>query len=233
MRGLYAIIDVPSLSARQLDPVRFADAVLSARPAAIQLRDKRLRAAATLALLREIHGLSNPRAVPLFANDRPDLAALAGCEGVHLGQSDLPVVLARQVAAAAGTPLQIGMSVHDEDELERALGADCDYLAFGPVFGTTSKADLAPTIGLAGLERLLDRARDGFDGPRVAIGGLTLRSAPEVAQRCDCGAVIGALLDPAPGAGQAEDRVYELVAERARALHLALAAGQLPSEDRS
>src|SRR5262245_28255468 len=110
MRGLYAIADTAALVRRGLDPVRYAAAVLEARPAAPQLRAKDLGAHATLELLRAIAPLAARHHVPLVANDRADLALLAGCAAVHVGQDDLPP---REIRRFAGA-LRIGMSAHDD-----------------------------------------------------------------------------------------------------------------------
>ena len=83
MRGLYAIVDVATLSRRKLPVLGVAQAVAAARPAAMQLRAKDLAPREVLQLLRAIHPVCRECGVPLFANDRPDLAMLAGCEGVH------------------------------------------------------------------------------------------------------------------------------------------------------
>src|SRR4051812_30363870 len=131
MRGLYAIIDVETLERRGLDPVKFAESVLRARPAAIQVRDKAGGARRTLALLRGVAGLAARAGVPLFANDRPDLALLARCDGVHVGQDDLPVGLVRSLAR--GSALRVGLSTHDAAQIEAALEEAPDYLAIGPI----------------------------------------------------------------------------------------------------
>ncbi len=207
MRGLYAIIDIDALARRGVPPVPFAERVLAARPAAMQLRDKRGSARATLSLLREIAPLAAAAGVPFFANDRPDLALLAGCDGVHVGQDDLPVALIR----SAFPGLRVGLSTHDEAQVEQAAGEAPDYLAVGPIFATASKENPSPVVGLAGLGELVARARAARPGlPIVAIGGITLETAAAIGAIVDAVAVIGALL---PEAG------LSAVEERARALH--------------
>ena len=207
MRGLYAIIDTASLLELRISPVEFARRVLEARPAALQLRAKQLRARETLALLGELRSLASKAGTPLFANDRPDLALLAGCDGVHVGQDDLPVAMVRRFARG----LRVGVSTHDLEQLEAALADEPDYVAFGPLFSTRSKADPDPVVGLDGLSR----ARKLCTGrPLVAIGGIDLERAPEVARHADCGAVISALLPP--------EGDLDAIADHARRLHLAL-----------
>ncbi|MEP7122528.1 MAG: thiamine phosphate synthase [Byssovorax sp.] len=207
MRGLYAIIDTDALARRGVLPVPFAERVIAGRPAAIQLRDKHGSARATLALLRAIAPLAAAAQVPFFANDRPDLALLAGCDGVHVGQDDLPVALIRSTFPR----LRVGLSTHDAAQVEQAADEAPDYLAVGPIFATASKYNPSPVVGLAGLRELVARARASRPGlPIVAIGGITRETAGEIGSMVDAVAVIGALL---PEAG------LPAVEERVRALH--------------
>lgn len=194
MRGLYAIVDVESLLARGVDPIRFGEAVLSANPAAVQLRDKRVSSRDTLVLLREIRPLATRAGVPLFANDRTDLALLSGCDGVHVGQEDLPVEAVRRL----GRGLRVGVSTHTDEELARALEDEPDYIAIGPIFPTTSKQSPSPVVGLDALARRADIIRRAAPStPIVAIGGITEANAPQVMRIVDMVAVIGALIQGA------------------------------------
>jgi thiamine-phosphate pyrophosphorylase len=209
MRGLYAIVDHDTLGPSDLSVTDFARALLDARPAALQLRAKNAGARDTLELLRALLPLCRARGVPLFANDRPDLALLAGADGVHVGQDDVPVTEVRAFAPG----LRIGVSTHDASQLEQMLDLAPDYVAFGPVFPTQSKAEADPVVGLAGLEGASRSAR-ARGIALVAIGGIDLQRAPVVAPHADAGAVIRALLPE--GAGPTG------ITERARALHRAL-----------
>jgi thiamine-phosphate pyrophosphorylase len=210
VRGLYAICDVDFLQGRGVESLAFVDALLQARPAAVQLRAKSLGAGAALELLRAIQARSAPFGVPVFANDRPDLALLAGCAGVHLGQTDLSLADARRVAPG----LAVGISTHDLDQVDRALALRPDYLALGPIFPTSSKSNPDPTVGLAALAEASRRCR-AASVPLVAIGGLSLERASAVAEFASAGAVIAALL---PAAGLSG------VARAAALLHASFAA---------
>jgi thiamine-phosphate pyrophosphorylase len=212
MRGLYAIVDVGVLSESGLEPLPFARAVLSVRPAALQLRAKGLSARETLALLRSLAPMCRSMGVPLVANDRPDLAALAGCDLVHLGQEDLPLTLARRIAPSIG----IGISTHTPEQLGNALEARPSYVAYGPVYATRSKSNPDPVVGLAGL-REAARATLAARIPLVAIGGIDIDHATEIAPLADAGAVIRGLVDGVCDMSE--------VADRARLLHDALSGG--------
>lgn len=208
MRGLYAIVDWDFLAARGCAPLPFLERLLAARPAAIQLRAKSAGARVTLELARAMSGLCRAGGVPFFVNDRPDLALLSGSVGVHLGQSDLSLDDARRV----GPGLQLGLSTHRLEEVERALAEGPQYLAFGPVFATRSKREPEPVVGLDALSSASQRCRRARV-PLVAIGGIDESRAVQVAAVADAGAVISALLPPG---GLAD------VTATARRLHSAL-----------
>jgi len=232
VRGLYPIVDVDSLAAvpaldtlgTQAPPappappaslaaavVAFAERVLLARPPLLQLRAKHASTRDTLELLRALRPLCSQFGTRLIANDRPDLAVLAGCDGVHIGQEDLPLPLVRLLAPG----LLVGVSTHTLEQLAGALAEKPDYVAFGPVFGTASKEHADPSVGLALLAQAHEIARSAGI-PLVAIGGINLERAPQVAEHSDLAAVIAAL---SPNRGSLEG-----VTEAAQALHAALSA---------
>jgi thiamine-phosphate pyrophosphorylase len=197
VRGLYAIVDVDLLAKRGLEMLAFAEAVLAAKPAALQLRAKTATAEDTLALLRALRPLCSRAGVPLVANDRPDLALMAGADLVHIGQTDASPALVRTLAPK----LAFGMSTHTPEELSRALRAMPAYIAFGPVWSTSSKALPDPVVGVAGLKQaarlVRHHAREtGFEPPLVAIGGITLDRVMDVAGYASAVAVISDLIPP-------------------------------------
>lgn len=230
MQGLYAIVDTDTLARRGIDIIPFVEAVLEARPAALQLRDKKGNSRRTLELLRALAPRCARANVPLFANDRPDLALLAGCAGVHLGQLDLPASAARALTLAPGAVdpprtrgLLIGLSTHNATELDAALAEAPDYVAIGPVFPTGSKERPDPVLGLEVFGALASHVRHVRPGlPVVGIGGISLETAGSIGALANCAAVIGALV-PEQGEGQA---LLDEVRERARALSDAIIGGQ-------
>lgn len=201
MKGLYAIVDTKFLARRGTDPIDYARALLEARPAALQLRAKDLPARAILGLLRALRPLCRQAGVPLVANDRADLAALAGCEFVHIGQDDLPFELVHRIAPQ----LEVGISTHDMTQLDRALAVRPRYVAYGPVFETASKVNVDPVVGKEGLMLAAERAR-AAGIPLVAIGGITLSRIIDIADHADAFAVIADLYPEGAGLREVSDR---------------------------
>jgi thiamine-phosphate pyrophosphorylase len=209
MRGLYPIVDLDSLSKNGVAALEMTAAVLSARPPLLQLRAKHHTPREVLALLRLIRPLCKEVGTLLFANDRPDLALLALADGVHVGQDDLPLEDVRKLPGK----LRVGVSTHDLTQLRQALTLRPDYVAFGPIFTTSSKLGADPALGLAELARAASLAHDA-GVPLVAIGGLTLAVASDVARCGALAAVISDLLSDGTGVDD--------IAGRARAWQAAL-----------
>jgi thiamine-phosphate pyrophosphorylase len=215
MRGLYAIVDVGTLAARGLEPVAFAEAVLRVRPAALQLRSKDSSSRETLALLRELAPMCHQAGVPLVANDRPDFAVLAGCDVVHVGQTDMPIDRVRRITPS----LRVGVSTHTLEQLDAALAAHPAYVAYGPVFETRTKRNPDPVVGVDGVRAASSRAA-AAGVPLVAIGGITRERAAALVGLVDAVAVVGDLVPTAVG----KDALREVTA-RARELHEMFAPG--------
>lgn len=140
--------------------------------AGVRLIQVRAKAAATGEMLADTRRLLSllPSNSLLIVNDRADVARLAGAAGVHLGQDDLPASAAR---ALLGPDKLIGWSTHNAAQVEAANQLPVDYVAFGPVFATATKADTEPVVGLEGLRA----ARALTPKPLVAIGGITPANA--------------------------------------------------------
>jgi thiamine-phosphate pyrophosphorylase len=182
LRGLYAIVD-PATTA---DPIDLAERVLAGGATLLQLRDKSGAAGETLLLAKALQDRCRARGAVFIVNDRLDVAMAAGADGVHLGQHDIPVAAARQIA---GELLVIGCSTNTVEEARAAIDAGADYIGVGAMFETSSKRDTRP----AGLERLRE-IRAAVSAPIVAIGGITMdNAAAVVAAGADMIAVIGAL----------------------------------------
>ena len=191
--GFYAVLD--------RDDERLARTLLSAGARVLQVRikpDVPLGAGELVRIARVARRLCDEVGAALIVNDRIDVALAAGADGVHLGQTDLPLREARRVV---GTRLWIGVSTHNLAQVTLARAGGADYLGFGPVFVTRTKRNPDPVQGLTGLRAAVAVA-DGL--PVVAIGGITPDQAPGVyATGADAICAIGAVNDASDILGNA------------------------------
>jgi thiamine-phosphate pyrophosphorylase len=194
LAGVYAIVGGP-------DPVAQAELAIAGGARVVQVRVKDRPAGEVLEAARRIVARAAGRALVLV-NDRADLALLAGADGVHLGDEDLPVADARRLV---GPDLLVGRTTRTLDEARAALAAGADHVGFGPIFGTRSKALTVAPRGLALLREVAAR----LHAPVVAIGGITAATIAEVAA---AGAACAAVIDDLFGHGDAEARARLLAA---------------------
>jgi thiamine-phosphate pyrophosphorylase len=198
---LYAIVDA---EAGGDELVRRTEGLLRGGARLVQLRWKRAGAAAFLAAASECGRLAEAFGARLLVNDRVDVALACGADGVHLGQSDLPLAAARRLL---GPGRWIGISTHDVEQARVAAAGGADYLGFGPIFATSTKRTGYSPRGLQGLRQV----RAAVNLPIVAIGGIDFDKAPEViAAGADAVAMISALAalpDAAEGVRVALDRL--------------------------
>ncbi len=149
--------------------------LLDAGARLIQLRDKDLAPSALEMEARRCADLCRRAGATLIVNDHADVAALSGAAGVHLGQGDGDVLRAREIV---GPDRIVGISTHDRAQFDRALELPVDYIAVGPVFGTTTKANPDPATGTG----LVEHAWKALGGrkPLVVIGGIAAHNMAEV-----------------------------------------------------
>lgn len=154
----------------------------------VQLREKNLDTREFIRVAEELLAVLKPARVPLIINDRVDVALAAGADGVHLGQSDMPIAVARRL----GPPdWVIGVSAESLPDAVAAEQAGADYIGVSPVFATPTKTDTAPPLGLDGLRAI----RAAVQTSLVAIGGIHSGNAAEVITAgADGLAVVSAIL---------------------------------------
>ena len=188
---LYAIADAELLSRAQIPIENFVRELYAAGVRWLQYRDKTAGAGTVLSRVRGLRE-SMPADLALFVNDRADVCVMAGCDGVHIGQDDLSAWGVRRVI---GSHL-FGISTHNETQIEAAAQTEADYVAIGPVFATSSKANPGPVIGTDGVRA----ARRRTAKPLVGIGGITHRNARSVMEAgADAIAVISGLIPSSRG----------------------------------
>jgi thiamine-phosphate pyrophosphorylase len=193
----YPILDVETARRRGVACLDAASQILDAGARILQFRYKGFFSREIFADVEKIANLCSRAGAIFVMNDRVDIAKLLGAP-VHLGQEDLPPSEARRIFNGC-----IGYSTHNEAQLRAAASEPADYLAFGPIFGTASKLNPDPVVGIAELRRL----RALTDRPVVAIGGITRQNARGVIEAgADSVAVIGDLF---PEDSRIGDRVKE------------------------
>jgi thiamine-phosphate pyrophosphorylase len=181
---LYGVTDQDSARGRSDEEV--AKALIHGGIDVLQYRAKKVSGREQLATAIRLRALTQAKGLPLIINDRIDLAVACGADGVHLGQEDLPVSAARLMI---GQDLIVGISTHTLDQALRAEAEGADYIGFGAIYATPTKAE-AQAVGLQALEEVLARVRI----PVVAIGGINLDRLEDLAAvGTRCVAVVSAL----------------------------------------
>ena len=186
-------------------PVAQAEAACAAGAAVVQLRAKHSSDQSILTAAAEIRRVTRAAGALFFVNDRFDLALLADADGVHLGQQDVPPA---RLPESARARLLVGRSTHTLEQARAARAEGVDYVAFGPLFDTGTKAQAYPARGLA---ELALAARAVAPLPLVAIGGIDAARARGVRAAGAAGAaVISAVADAEDPAGAARALVDAL-----------------------
>jgi thiamine-phosphate pyrophosphorylase len=170
LHPIYAILSADSFPG---EPGDWARRLAEAGAGIIQYRDKQAPAQELLRVAGLLSVLSRSLNFRFVVNDRPDIAALSGAGGVHVGQDDLPVEAARRIC---GPDCWVGVSTHNLEQLRAAAATSADYIAVGPVYATSTKANPEPVVGL----EFVRQARALTRKPLVAIGGITAERAMEV-----------------------------------------------------
>lgn len=183
LRGYYFITDA------QLSRAGNSRDVQSAVAAGVDVVQYRRKEGTSAALYTEAAALKALCRGPLFIiNDRVDIAQAVEADGVHLGQDDLPLPVARKLL---GPGKIIGLTVHSVEEARRAEVMGADYLGVSPIFATRTKSDAGLPAGI----ELVQRIKTVVKLPVVAIGGIDLANAPKVVRAgADCLCAISAVV---------------------------------------
>jgi thiamine-phosphate pyrophosphorylase len=171
LSGLYIILDPSVCPARPLTEVLTAAAEAGA--SIFQYRNKTASMKEAYAEALALRQAAAKAGVLFIVNDRCDLALAVDADGVHLGEGDLPLDLARKVM---GQDKLIGISTHNPDQVRKATAGKPDYLGFGPIFKPGSKQGHDPVVGLEGLRAM----RPLTSLPVFAIGGIQIDQVGEV-----------------------------------------------------
>ncbi|MBI1912041.1 MAG: thiamine phosphate synthase [Deltaproteobacteria bacterium] len=172
----------------------------------IQLREKDLKGAPLLQLAKEVRELTGFYNAKLIINDRADIALLCGADGVHLGQNSFSP---KDVRKILGKEKLIGVSTHSIKEAKAARDSGADFITFGPVFFTPSKAQYGEPVGI----KLLRKVKTEIEIPVYALGGIKKSNIREVIK---AGADGIALISAIMGSDNPQDSTIELINEISR-----------------
>lgn len=204
---LYVIID--SRFSRGLDPVKVANSAIGGEATAIQLREEILSTREMVKVAEKLRDLTHEAGVVFIINDRVDIALACQADGVHLGQDDLPLPIARRLM---GKDKIIGLSTHSLEQALRGAKDGASYVSLGPIFPTQSKANLPSPLG----PDLVSRVKRVIDVPLVAIGGINAKNVGGVIEAgADGVAVISAILS-APDIQEATRALRDKIREARR-----------------
>jgi thiamine-phosphate pyrophosphorylase len=185
LKGLYVVVDTANLNNRS--HVEITRMAINGGAAVVQLRDKLSDKISLLAIARDLRDLCTAGNVLFIVNDYIDIALATGADGVHLGQHDMPVVIARKQIPIN---MILGCSATTLEETRQAEKDGADYIGFGAVFPTGTKSDAVVT----GIE-LLKQAVNSVRIPVVAIGGINKDNIKDVLETgAFSAAVISAVL---------------------------------------
>ncbi|SBW01966.1 thiamine phosphate synthase [uncultured Dysgonomonas sp.] len=170
----------------------------------VQLREKDASTLDFYNLAMRLKSILKSYNVPLIINDRLDIALACDAEGLHVGQSDMPYAVARKLL---GKDKIIGLSVESIQDAIDANNLDVDYIGISPVFGTQTKTDTAPALGLEGIREITRISGH----PSVGIGGINLTNAQDIIQAgADGISVVSAIMsasDPQRSARQLKETI--------------------------
>ena len=199
---LYLVTDRRQTGGRRL--LEVVEQALVGGVKAVQLREKDLSGGDLFHLANALKELCGRYAAALFINDRIDIALAVDAEGVQLGGESMPIAAARELV---GEKKFIGASVHSQTEAEAAERAGADFVVFGPVYFTPSKASYGAPQGLEPLEKLVAK----ISLPVYAIGGINAKNAAAVLKTGARGvALISAVISAAEPAAAATEILYRL-----------------------
>ncbi|MBI4529133.1 MAG: thiamine phosphate synthase [Deltaproteobacteria bacterium] len=203
---LYGIVDPSQGKGRPADSL--IRGLLDGGASVIQIRGKTMTSGLIFELACQARVLTRQAGALLIVNDRVDIALATGADGVHLGQDDFPLDVARRLL---GDKL-IGISTHDLEQARAAEQGGADYIGFGPLFGTATKQTGYSPRGL----EMLRKIRKTVSIPIVAIGGITEKNVQEVWEAgADGAAIINDIMGAEDVAGKVR-RIFRLAAHKAK-----------------
>ena len=170
----------------------------------VQLREKDASTLDFYNLAMRLKSILKSYNIPLIINDRLDIALACDAGGLHIGQSDMPYAVARKLL---GKDKIIGLSVESIQDAIDANNLDVDYIGISPVFGTQTKTDTAPALGLEGIGEITRISGH----PSVGIGGINLTNAQDIIQAGANGISVVSAIMSAPDPQQSARQLKEII----------------------
>ena len=167
---LYGILDLNYVAAA--DAERITVAMIEGNVDVIQLRAKKASLPEITNLAARLHSLTSGAGIPFIVNDYAEIAAAVPIEGIHVGQDDDSIAIARE---KAGRQIVVGRSTHSLEQANAAQREGADYIGFGPIFATPTKPDYKP-IGMENIKRV----HEDVSVPIFCIGGIKIDNLGEV-----------------------------------------------------
>ena len=210
--SLYLVTDRELSLGRSLSEI--VEKAVSGGATIVQLREKNTETRDFLMLARKLKEILRPRNIPLIINDRMDIALASGADGIHVGQSDMPV---EEIRRYLGKDALIGLSVESVEDIEDANKLDIDYIGISPVYTTPTKKELTSGLGLDGVREISELSRF----PSVAIGGINRENTAEIIRSGADGIAVVSAICSADNPEKASQELYREVLE-------ALSAASVP-----
>lgn len=168
----------------------------------IQFRQKNVSTRELIKIAQEMKTICSQSNLPLIVNDRADVALAVGADGTHFGQDDMPVGIGRRILP---NETIIGASARTEEKILEAIAEGADYIGYGPIYSTSSKADAEEPKGLDRLHKMCEIA----ECPVIAIGGITLETASDVIQAGAHGIAVISAVCGQPDPRKATEELYQ------------------------
>jgi len=204
---LYLVTDAALAAPRNIREI--VRAAVAGGVTCVQLREKRRSTRECIVEALALQEFLKPLSIPLIINDRADIALAVRADGLHLGQTDMPIDMARRIVGAS---MIIGVSAESVEDAVRAERAGADYISVSPIFATPTKTDTAAPLGIEGLKAIRSRVAT----PLIGIGGLNRRNIATVIQNGADGVAVVSTVVCAEDPGQAAAELRDCI-EKARA----------------
>lgn len=202
--SLYLVTD-RGLS-RGRSTLEIVEAAVKGGVSCVQLREKECSTREFIEQALAVRERLQALKIPLIINDRLDVALAVKADGVHLGQSDMPLAMARRIVAET---MIIGISAESLKDAVEAEKGGADYLGVSPIYTTPTKTDTAPPLGLEGLRHI----RNAVNLPLVGIGGLNQDNAGDVIRNGADGAAVVSAIVAADDPEQAARNIRSVIEE--------------------